>query len=148
MDSTLLTAFSGVLGSLVGGGATLATAWLTQKAGGRKELLREEIKKREQLYGRFISECSRRLVDSLSHSLEEPETLLSLYELTNRIRLVSSPPVLAEAERLLALITDQYFSRNLSVEEMRKLALSENADPLRRFGQACRRELDSLRGNL
>ena len=85
---------------------------------------------------------------SSTHSrttLEDPEKLLPLYALTNRVRLTASQPVVAEAERLLARITDQYFSRNLTVEEMRQLAHSKDADPLKTFGEACRMELKSIR---
>jgi hypothetical protein len=63
----------------------------------------------------------------------------------NRIRLSASKPVLAEAEHLLARITDQYFSANLTFDEIRELAHSEGADPLRTFGEACRAELKSMR---
>ena len=34
-------------------------------------------------------------------------------------------------------ITDQYFQPNLSIEDMRALALSRRGDPLRAFGEAC-----------
>jgi hypothetical protein len=69
------------------------------------------MSKRETLYGEFIGECSRLLVDALTHTLEKPETLLPGYALLNRIRLCASPAVLAEGERLLRRITDQYFSQ-------------------------------------
>ena len=85
---------------------------------------------------------------SFGHTLDEPEKLLGLYALTNRIRLTASPPVLAEAEHLLSHIADQYFARNLTVEEMRQLARSKSADPLKAFGEACRAELKSIRARL
>jgi len=53
-----------------------------------------------------------------------------------------------EAERLLTRITDQYFSRNLTLEEMHALTHSESADPLRSFGEACRAELKAMRGRI
>ena len=145
MDTNLITAMSGVLGSLVGGSATVATAWLTQKTLTRRELNVRDMRQREKLYGDFIGECARLLIDAFTHTLEDPEKLLPLYALTNRIRLTASQPVVAEAERLLARITEQYFSRNLTVEEMRQLARSNDADPLRTFGETCRMELKSIR---
>ena len=63
----------------------------------------------------------------------------------NRIRLVASPPVLAQAEGLVARITDQYFSRNLTVDELRHMARFDEADPLRTFGETCRAELQAMR---
>jgi hypothetical protein len=145
MDSVIVGAMAGVLGSLVGGSATVATAWITQRTLTRRELNVRDMRQREKLYGDFVAECAKLLIDAFTHTLEDPEKLLPLYALTNRIRLTASQPVVAEAERLLARITDQYFSRNLSVEEMRQLARSKDADPLRAFGEASRMELKSIR---
>jgi len=148
MDMTTVSALSGVLGSLVGGSATIATAWITQKTGNRRELIRLEMKKREALYGEYISECAKLLVDAYTHALEKPDVLLPAYALINRIRLSASQPVLTEAERLLRDITDQYFARNLSIEDMHRLTHSPDADPIRSFGDACRTELKSMRARV
>ena len=148
MDTNLIPAMSGVLGSLVGGSATVATAWITQKTLTRRELNTRDMRQREKLYADFISECAKLLIDAFTHSLDEPEKLLGLYALTNRVRLTASPPVLAEAEHLLSRIADQYFSRNLTVDEMRQLAHSAGGDPLKAFGEACRAELRSIRASL
>ena len=145
MDSVIVGAMAGVLGSLVGGSATVATAWLTQRTLTRRELNVRDMRQREKLYGDFVGECAKLLIDAFTHELEDPEKLLPLYALTNRVRLTASQSVVAEAERLLARITDQYFSRNLTVEEMRQLAHSKDADPLRTFGETCRMELKSIR---
>ena len=114
MDSAIVSAMAAVLGSLVGGSATVATAWITQKTLTRRELNIRDMRKREKLYAEFIAECAKLLIDAFTHTLEEPEKLLPLYALTNRVRLTASQPVLAEAERLLRRITEQYFSRNLT----------------------------------
>jgi hypothetical protein len=148
MDLTWVSALSGVLGSLVGGSVTFATAWVTQKQVTRRELLREEMNKREALYNSFIGACAKRLVDAFMNQLESPDPMLSVYELLNHIRLTASKPVLVEAERLLARITEQYFAEPLTVEEVRRLARSESADPMRPFGEACRAELAKLRKQL
>ena len=148
MDLTWISALSGVLGSLVGGSVTFATAWVTQKAVTRRELMREDMNKRETLYNDFIGACAKLLLDAFSHRLETTEPMLPVYALLNHIRLSASQPVLIEAERLLARITEQFFSEPLTVDEVRRLARSENADPLRPFGEACRAELAKLRGRL
>ena len=148
MDTNFITAMSGVLGSLVGGSATVATAWITQKTLTRRELNTRDVRQREKLYGDFIAECAKLLIDAFTHTLDEPEKLLGLYALTNRVRLTASPPVLAEAEHLLSHITDQYFSRNLTVQELRELAHSARGDPLKAFSEACRTELKSIRARM
>jgi hypothetical protein len=143
MDTTLLTAMSGVLGSLVGGSATVATTWIAQRTASRRELIQGDIAKREVLYGEFIAECAKLIVDAFTHKLDKPEALIPLYALINRIRLRASQPVLAEAEHLLRHITERYFARNLTVEELRELTRSTNA-----FGEACRTELKSIRARM
>ena len=148
MDSAIVSATAAVLGSLVGGSATLATAWVTQKTQSRRELIHGEMRKREALYGEFIAESAKLLLDAFTHTLEKPDTLLTLYASINRVRLCASQPVLAEAERLLKRITEQYFSRNLTLEDVRDLAISEGADPLKSFGEACRVELKSMRARV
>jgi len=145
MDTAIVSAMAAVMGSLVGGSATVATAWFTQKTVGRRELLYMEIPKRESLYGEFISECSKLFLDALSHSIDNPDKLLGAFSLLNRIRLAASPAVLAEAEGVLRRITEQYFAKELTLDQMRELALSDAADPLKPFGEACRAELLSLR---
>jgi hypothetical protein len=137
---------SAVLGSLVGGSASVATTWMAQKTTSERELAREELHKREALYGEFIGECAKLFMDAFTHKLERPEILLPVFALINRIRLCASRTVLAEAEHLLRRITDQYFANNLTVEELRELAHTEQGDPLSTFGEACRAELQSLRG--
>jgi hypothetical protein len=148
MDTNLIPAMAGVLGSLAGGSATVATAWITQKTLTRRELNVRDMRQREKLYAEFIAECAKLLIDAFTHTLESPEKLLAVYALTNRIRLTASQPVLAEAEHLLSHIAEQYFSQNLTVQEMRQLARSANADPLKAFGEACRAELKSIRAGL
>ena len=148
MDSAIITAMSGVLGSLVGGSATVATTWITQRTASRRELIQADIRKREMLYGEFIAECAKLIVDAFTHKLDKPEALLSIYALVNRIRLRASQPVLVEAEHLLQRITQQYFARNLTVEEVRDLTRSTDADPMKAFGEACRAELRSIRARL
>jgi len=148
VDTVLLTGMSGVLGSLVGGSATVATAWITQKTANRRDVIQTEVRKRETLYGEFIGECANLLFDAFGHTLDKPETLLAVYALINRIRLSASAAVLVEAEHLLRRITEQYFSKNLSVDEMRELAHAEGTDPLRAFGEACRAELKAMRARM
>ena len=147
MDTPTIGALSAVLGSLVGGTATAATSWMSQRALNRSKQIKDEARRREALYGEFISECAKLAVDALAHSLDKPETLLPAYALLNRIRLCASPAVLAEAERVLRRVTEQYFAKNLPVEQIRHLALSEDGDPLEAFGQACRAELKAMRAD-
>ncbi len=118
MEAPIVSALAAVFGSLAGGFATVATTWITQRTHSRRELVCAEMGKRETLYGEFICECSRLLMDSLVHTLDKPEAMLPAYALSNRIRLSASDTVLAEAEKILKRITEQYFSPNLSLDEL------------------------------
>jgi hypothetical protein len=150
MDPGVIGALSAVLGSVVGGSATIVTAWVTQRTQGRRTLIRAEIRKREQLYAEFIGECSKAAIDALDHTLDDPAKLFQVYALENRIRLVSSDEVVAAADRAIKVIVRQYFTPNLGPEAMREMALKSFAedvkrdDPLRPFSEACRKELKEL----
>jgi hypothetical protein len=148
MDTTIISAMAGVLGSFVGASTTIMTAWITQKTKQKRELIRAEIDKREVLYGEFIGECSKLVIDAYGHALESPEKLLPAYALLNRIRLSASEAVLTEADRIVRWITEQYFSPNLLPEDMCAVVRSQEIDPLKPFGEACRAELKSIRAHV
>jgi hypothetical protein len=148
MDRAVLSALSAILGSLVGASATIATAWLTQRTQGRRSFVEAEINKREILYGEFIAEGSKLLIESIDHKLDDPERFYSLYAVLNRIRLVASDEVLAVADRTATRIIEQYFRPNLSPEEVRQLMLTRPDDPLKDFGEVCRLELRRLQSSI
>jgi len=118
-------------GSLLGGSASVATAWVTQRTSNKRKQFQADFTRREALYGQFISECSAHALHSYEQSLDKSEKLLSIYALLNRIRLCASDGVLNAAERALVAISEQYFKPNLSVEQMRTLIRDgAKADPL------------------
>ena len=144
MEPAVLTALSAILGSAVGGSATIATAWLTQRTQGQRERIHTEIQKREQLYVEFIAEASKLIIEALDHQLQSPERLTALYSIVNRIRLRCSDDVLAAAEGTVTRIVERFFGPNLSPEEMRQTVLARTDDPLKDFSEACRGELRML----
>ena len=148
MDRAVLSALAALLGSLVGASATIATAWLTQRTQGRRSSAETEIRKREVLYGEFIAEGSKLLIESIDHKLDDPERLYSLYAVLNRIRLVAADEVLAAADRASTQIVERFFRPNLSSEEMRQLVLTRPNDPLKEFSEVCRLELRTLQRSI
>ena len=144
MEPAVLTALSAILGSAVGGSATIATAWLTQRTQGRRGRIEAEIRKREELYVEFIAEGSKLIVEALSHELKTTERLFPLYSILNRIRLRCSEEVLSAADGSANRIIEQFFKPNLSPEELRQTVLTRPDDPLKEFSEACRRELRML----
>jgi len=145
MDPAVISALSAVFGSVVGGSASIATAWFSQTTQARRESVRNEIQKREGLYGEFISECSKLVIDALDHTLSKPEVLVNVYALENRMRLTSSNAVVDAARAVIQRIVELYFGPNKTIDELRTLDLSSYDDPLKVFSDACRNELSALR---
>jgi hypothetical protein len=143
MDQTMTTAFAAIGGSLVGACGTLASTWITQRYHERRNLLATQIARRETLYSDFISEGARLLVDALEHNVFQPKDLVPAYALLSRIRLSSSPLVLAAAEEVLRAIMDTYPKPNLTAEQIRFGTVRE-ADPLKNFSEMCRSELKAV----
>ena len=141
MDANLITALAGVLGAVSGASAAIATTWITQKNQTIRERAKAETRKRETLYGDFITEASQRLADAFDHSLDKPETLVKLYAILGRIRLVSSDAVLTAAEECCDSIVDLYAKPNRTMDELVTTLHSGEFEVLEHFSDACRVEL-------
>jgi len=144
---TMSPAMAALFGSLVGALGSSVSTWITQRHADRRDLIARRIFYRVQLYSDFISESTRVLVDALENNFRDPDKIIPAYALLSRIRLTSSENVLASAEELVRNIVKDYGEPNLTPEEIRSRALSGN-DPLKRFSETCRAELDSLRDDL
>ena len=64
--------------------------------------------------------------------------LVNLYALVSRMRILSSPPIVESADRVVRMIIETYLAPN---KTFRDLAEIKTMDPLREFGKACRAEL-------
>jgi len=141
MDANLITALAGVLGSLSGASAAIATTWISQKSQTIRERGKSETRKRETLYGEFITEASQQLANAFDHSLDKPETLVKLYAILGRIRLVSSDAVLSAAEECCDRVVGLYAKPNRTVAEIFATLHSGEFEALKHFSDACRVEL-------
>ena len=141
MDASLITASAGVLGAVSGASAAIATTWITQKSQTIRERAKSETRKREILYGDFITEASHLVADAFDHSLDKPETLVRLYAHLGRIRLVSSDAVLSAAEECCDRVVDLYAKPNRTMAEIVATLQSGEFEALKRFSDACRVEL-------
>jgi hypothetical protein len=146
MEPAILTAASGLIGSLVGAASSVATTWLSQRGQLRTQCRAQEAAKREALYAEFIAEVCKRLGDAISHHADGPEVMVGLYAAIGQMRLMSSCDVVRAAENLVRLVIDTYAGPNLTFEDLReRLVRGEANDPLEEFGEACRVELEILR---
>lgn len=147
MNSAMVPALAAIAGSLVGALGSATATWITARHQDRRNLLGQQIARREALYSDFIGESSRLLVDALQHNSGDLQKLLPLYALLSRIRLSSSEPVLEEAEQVIKAILKTYPQPNLTAEQIESQA-ANGKDPLREFSDTCRTELDSLQRQL
>jgi hypothetical protein len=143
----MVPALAAIGGSLVGALGSATATWITARHQDRRNLLGQQIARREALYSDFIGESSRLMVDALQHNGVDLQKLLPLYALLSRIRLSSSGRVLQEAERIIRTIISTYPQPNLTAEQI-ELQAANGKDPLRQFSDTCRTELDSLQQQL
>lgn len=150
MDNSVVTAMAALFGSLIGGLTTLATAWLSQRYNTRNQRLREEIAKREALYGAYIDEASERMIDALGNEIRDANQIVRMYGLFCRIQLVCSGPVLEAAEQLMKRTAEVYTMPNITLEDLMRSARESLAesDPIVAFSRACRQELETLQRRL
>ena len=146
-NSATLTALAAIFGSLVGALGSSIGALITQRHQGRSELLAKKIFHREQLYSDFISESARLLVYAAEHNVSDPKNLIPAYALLSRIRLSSSPDVLATAEAVIRDTIANYAKPNLTAEQL-EFRVMNGDDPLRKFSEVCRAELDSIQSQI
>jgi hypothetical protein len=142
-----VTALAAIFGSLVGALGSSVSTWITQRHQDRRDLLAKKIVRRESLYSDFITESARVLVDALEHNVSDPKNLIPAYALLSRIRLSSSPDVLATAEGVVKDIIGTYAKPNLTPEQIQSRA-TNGEDPLRKFSDICRVELEFIQRQL
>jgi hypothetical protein len=138
-----ISAFAAAGGSLFGILGSSVGTWISQRKHSQGDLLAKKIVHREQLYSDFISETAQAMAHAMQNTFQDPSQLISSYALLSRIRLSSPLHVVESAERVISTIMNTYAQPNLTPEEFHAWAAERN-DPLREFGEVCRRELESL----
>jgi hypothetical protein len=147
MDANLITAAAGLGGATIGGAMSFLGSWVAQQKQLRAQWLGQDRLRRQDLYKEFIQEASKSFVDALQHDNPNIGSIMVLYEKLSRMRIISSPEVLAAAEEVVKRIIDTLLQPAISLtsEKVRQMFESGSADILRSFGEACRLEFDALR---
>jgi hypothetical protein len=145
MDSAYVPALAAFGGSAVGGLTSIVATWLTQSRKDSTRRLMQEKTRRQKLYKQFIDEASKLYADALVHDNSEVSALVNMYALIGRMRISSSDAVIGKAESVARMIIETYFSPNRTFPELRQLMNSRSMDPLREFGEVCRKELNALK---
>ena len=144
MDISIIPALAGLTGAAIGGLTSGITSWFAQKTQSRVQLLAQDKVVRVELYKEFIEAATRCYTDALQHEKPDIPALVSLYGKIGRMRVLSSPRVLASAEQIGQKIINMYLEPNKTFFELREMINKNAIDILDKFGEACREEFQSL----
>jgi hypothetical protein len=144
MDTSLIAALAGLTGAAIGGLTSGITSWLAQKSQSRVRLLTQDKVTRQELYDEFIEAATRCYADALQHEKPDIPGLVNLYGKIGRMRVLSSPKVLARAEQIGQKIMNIYLEPSKTFFELREMINKNTIDILEDFGEACREEFQSL----
>jgi hypothetical protein len=141
MDSTLTSVLAALGGSIIGASTPVFSNFILQRSLTQRELTNREIAQREDLYSEFIRQGTACYAKALSQSLENIDEIVAMYALVNRIRLFASSSVLEAAEAFVKKLVERYGEKNMSIDQIRSVAMEQHADPLNDFALKCRAEL-------
>ena len=142
MDSAYLTAFAALAGSAVGALASFSTTWLTLNTQERSRSFAQAMSRRENLYGEFIEEASKRFTEALTHKLDDPSVFVHLYSLVSKLKLFAPDDVILQADEVMRRIIHIYAGPSQDLSLLEKQVEQPDFDILRRFSEACRRDLN------
>ena len=145
MDASVISALAALTGAAIGGLTSVGTGWMTQRTQARTQWLQHDKARRQELYKEFIDEASKCYIDALQHSQADMAALVGLYAKIGRMRALSSPDVVASAERIGRKILDTYLQPDKTFLDLRQMANSGAIDLFVDFSDACRAELKTLR---
>jgi hypothetical protein len=141
MDSTLTSVLAALGGSVIGASTPVFSNFVLQRSVTQRELNNREIAQREELYSEFIRQGTTCYAKALSQSLDNIDEIVAMFALVNRIRLFASSSVLEAAEAFVKKLVERYGEKNMSIEQIKSVALEQHADPMNDFALKCRYEL-------
>lgn len=145
--TVLLSSASALLGALIGGGASVATAVYTQRHQNRLQRVSLELAKREAVYADFFTIASNLLLNAYTHDdIQLNADAERLVGLINRMRLFASHEIVAGAEAAWKSIVEISLKPGVEVRQLALDALSQrlDPDPLLAFSTLCRADLDNV----
>ena len=145
MDSSIISALAALTGAAVGGLTSGIANWINHRSQVRVQLFNHEKNRRQILYKDFIEESSKCYIDALQHNEADIPGLVGLYAKLNRMRVLSSAPVVDSADKVARKILDTYLEPDKSFSELREMAIDGTIDLLRDFSSACHDEFDDMR---
>jgi hypothetical protein len=111
MNASIISALAGLIGAAIGGLTSGLASWFAQKTQAHLQWLVYERSRRQDLYKEFIEAASQCYADARQHEKPEMSALVDLYAKIGRMRLLSSPTVVASAEQIGRRINETYLSK-------------------------------------
>ena len=140
MDQSYIVAISAVCGSLIGGSASLATTWFTQRRQEESRRQTQEHARRERIFVEFIDLASKAYLEAMVRTrIEDPPTLIPLYATMGKLRLFASERTVKAADHVMSRVVEAYYAPKFDLET--RPTLDQKQDILREFAQCCRTEL-------
>jgi len=144
MNASVISALAALAGAAFGGFTSVVASLLAQRYQARAQWLVQERLRRQELYKEFIEEASECYSDALQNDKADIPALVVLYGKISRMRVLSSPAVVASAESAGRKILDTYLQPNKTFLELREMVNNHAIDLLGDFTEACRREFETL----
>ena len=141
MDTGYISAIAALAGSAIGGLTSLGASWLTQRGQFNAQERASQLTRREELYKAFIEEASKLYADAYEHDEANVSNLVGLYAMVSRMRVLSSPKIVTDADMVVRLIIETYLSPNKTFKDVTEIMDDETLNPMRAFSNACREEL-------
>jgi hypothetical protein len=141
VDTAYLTATAALAGSAIGGLTSFLSTWLSKGVQLNVQLLVHDKLRRQELYREFIDHAAKVYVDGMTCNTPDLPTAVNLYALISRMRILSTTPVIDEAEKVASLVVDAYPLPNRTLGELHDMVREHAFDPLRGFSEACRKEV-------
>lgn len=148
IEPALISAMSAIAGTVVGGLASLMTSVFTQRYQDRLQRVSREVAKREALYAEFITVAAQQMITARLTEFSKDNVVDSLPALVNRIRLVASDAVIAEADAVMHDLIRSSLNAGVDARRLAEEALTTTDYPLLHFSGACRKELEALYGQI
>ena len=147
MDVAYVSALSALGGSVVGGLLSGSATWLSQRTQVMAARRDHDKARLEDLYREFVLAASKLYGDALTRNDPQVQEVVALYAMISRMRVLSSPRIVASADTVMRAALDTFFRPNKTVRELHELLQKGDGtelDLLRDFSDLVREELRTL----
>ena len=141
MNNAYLSVLSALAGSVIGGLISGIATWISQRSQAKAGEFTRQLSRRDDLHADFILAASKAYGEALVSNEPQIQELVALYGMLSRMRVLSSPRIVASAEKIMNTTIDTYFAPNRSIRELRELIKGGKViDPLKDFSEVVREE--------